>query len=356
MDENSQLERRVLLSAGASATLALLGGCSDSSISDEEQESTPQPEVENNSSYTNVYEQTVNSVVLIRTNSGQGTGFMYSNSHIVTNAHVVEEATSAEIRFSRGEWTTADLIGIDPHSDLAVLEVEDTPPDATPLRFSETAATTGQRVLAIGNPYNLDGSMSTGIVSGTNRSVTAPTGFKIPDAIQTDAAVNPGNSGGPLLSADGEVVGVVNARGGDNIGFGISAALTQRVVDTIIEEGEYTHSYLGASFDPVTPSVAEANNLENPTGLLLIQLDKDGPADSALQPSTDTEIVSGKRVATGGDVVRAIDNTELKTAEDLSSYLALNTRPGDRVNIDLLRDGEQRAVRIKLDERPTRAV
>lgn len=354
--KNPQWARRTILSAGASATLALLGGCGDNPRLGGNRESVPQSNTESNDSYTEIYEETIDSVLLVRTDESQGTGFMCSESHIVTNAHVVGEAASTEVRFSSGKWSTADIVGVDPHSDLAVLEVEDPPSAATPLPFTETAATTGQRVLAIGNPYNLKGSMSTGIISGTHRSVTAPTEFKIPDAIQTDAAVNPGNSGGPLLSADGEVVGVVNARSGDNIGFGISAALTQRVVDAIIETGEYTHSYIGASFTSVTPSVAEANNFDEAAGLLVIQVDDNGPADSILRPSTDTEIVSGRRVAMGGDIVRSIDNTDVKTAEDLSSYLALNTQPGDTVDVNIVRGGESQSVKIELAERPRRAV
>lgn len=321
-------------------------------------ENTPTPEPETQSDpesvYTQVYRETIDSVVLVRTNQGQGTGFMFDESSVVTNAHVVGQADGANIRFTEGRWDTGTIVGTDPHSDLAVLSVGDVPAAATPLPFSKSEATVGQEVVAIGNPYNLNGTITTGIVSGVDRSIPAPTGFRIPDAIQTDAPVNPGNSGGPLMSLDGRVVAVINSGGGDNIAFGISAALTQRVVPELIASGEYEHSYLGVGLRDVTPSVAQANGLDEPRGLLIVEVVPGGPADGILQPSTDLVIQDQRRVPVGGDVVLAIEGTQIMTSEDLNSYLALQTQPGDTVEVTVLRDETKRTVDVELGTRPTR--
>ena len=348
--------RREILRAGGATALAGLAGCSSPlSTSPPAENEAAAGRADSDAEpgdYTEIYEQTVDSVVLVETD-GQGTGFMYDASHVVTNAHVVGVADRAGVRFNNGGWARADVVGVDQHSDLAVLSVNDAPDTATPLPFTDDQPEIGQRVLAIGNPYNLDGTMTSGIVSGVNRSIPSPAGFEIPDAIQTDAPVNPGNSGGPLVDRNGNVVAVINSGGGDNIGFGISAALTERVVSELIATGSYEHSYLGVSFDLVSPAVAAANDLETSRGLLVVRTVDGGPADSALRSSSDVEIVDGQRIAVGGDVIRAIDGQSLATGEDLGSYLALNTRPGDTVKLRILRDGNEQTVGVELGARPT---
>ncbi|ERH00863.1 MAG: serine proteinase [Halonotius sp. J07HN6] len=348
--------RRGILTAGGTALLCGLAGCSTSVSTS----STPNNATESGeaaatteSRTTAVYEATIDAVVLVRTASGRGTGLLIDGSHIVTNAHVVGNADEVAVRFREGEWSVASVLGVDPHSDLAALGAESVPETADPVAFSDKSATVGQRVLAIGNPYNLDGTVTTGIISGVNRSIPAPSGYDIPDAIQTDAPVNPGNSGGPLVAVDdGEVLAVINSGGGDNIGFGISAALAQRVVPELIETGDYDHPYMGISFEDVTPIVADANGLEEPRGLLVVRLDPDGPAVGTLQPSTDIEIVGNRRVTVGGDILLDIDGTPIKTSEDLGSYLALQTRPGDVVDLRVWRDGEEMTVPFELGKRP----
>jgi len=358
MAEPTLTRRGVLVAAGAS-----LAGCagterttpvqSGANETDTAAESTPDSATPE-SPYTRVYRETIDGVVLVQPSRGQGTGFAYDSSHVVTNAHVVGTESEAEIRFQTGEWTTGTVVGTDPHSDLAVLDVGSLPTGVEPLSLADGQPEIGQEVVAIGNPYDLNGTVTTGIVSGVNRAIPAQTGFTIPDAIQTDAAVNPGNSGGPLVALDGDVVAVINSGGGDNIAFGISAALTARVVPSIIETGAYDHAYLGVSLAPVTPTIAAANDLSEPRGLLVVDTVAGGPSDGILQPSTDTERVDGRQVPTGGDVVTAIDDEPVQTTEDLGSHLALQKRPGETTTLRVRRDGESTTVVVRLGVRPTR--
>ncbi len=165
--------------------------------------SSDAPSTAADDTYTSVYEDAIDSVVMIRTGQGQGTGFVVDDAHVVTNAHVVGRSTAVDVRFTDGQWRSGSVVGTDPHSDLAAVAVDTVPSVATPLPFVDEQPSPGREVVAIGNPFNLEGTVTTGIVSGTDRSIPAPTGYSIPDAIQTDAAVNPGNSGGPLMTLGG---------------------------------------------------------------------------------------------------------------------------------------------------------
>ena len=346
--------REIILTSGAT-TVAGLAGCSSplstSTPKSDADTGDGTPTADEPADYTEIYEATIDSVVRIETD-GQGTGFMYDDQHIVTNAHVVGTAQSARVRFTEGRWNTGEVVGVDPHSDLAVLTVDDVPEAASPLSFADADPEVGQRVLAIGNPYNLNGTMTSGIISGVDRSIPSPAGFEIPDAIQTDAPVNPGNSGGPLVDLDGDVVAVINSGGGDNIGFGISAALTQRVVPELIATGDYDHAYMGVSFEDVTPTVARVNDLPAARGLLVVGVAPGGPSDGRLQPSSEITIVDGERVPVGGDVIRAVDDRAIETSEALGSYLALETSPGETVEVTVLRDGREETVPVELGTRP----
>ena len=355
MSSHNPTRREILLTGGA-ATLAGLAGCSSplstsppEADAEESDETPPEARPED---YTEIYEATIDSVVLVETD-GQGTGFMYDEQHVVTNAHVVGTAQSATVRFTEGQWSTATVVGSDPHSDLAALAVDDVPEAASPLSFADDAPEVGQQVLAIGNPYNLNGTMTSGIISGIDRSIPSPAGFEIPDAIQTDAPVNPGNSGGPLVDLDGEIVAVINSGGGDNIGFGISAALTQRVVPELIATGDYEHAYMGVSFGDVTPTVARVNDLPASRGLLVVGIAAGGPSDGRLEASSEITVVDGERVPVGGDVIRAVDDRSIETSEGLGSYLALETSPGETVDVTVLRDGREQTVQVELGTRPT---
>ncbi|WP_417448683.1 S1C family serine protease [Halorussus caseinilyticus] len=234
--------------------------------------------------------------------SGTGSGFVYDDGHVVTNQHVVAPPVrgprggpngrrqrrqsdsgksvvgrTVEIRFSEGEWRTGEVVGADAYTDLAAVRVEDVPAYAEPLPVADENPVPGQRVAALGNPMGLDGTITAGIVSGVNRTTPTEAGFTIPDAIQTDAAINPGNSGGPLVTTDGEVVGVNRAKQGENIGFAVSPAIVTRVVPELVASGEYRHSYLNVRTVNVSPTVAEANDLDEPAGVLVADV-RLGPA------------------------------------------------------------------------------
>ncbi|MFC7073514.1 S1C family serine protease [Halovenus rubra] len=305
-------------------------------------------------SYAAVYDEVISSVVLVDTRQGQGTGFQYDDEHVVTNAHVVSNASSVQLRYHDGTWTEGTVRGTDSHSDLAVIAVDEVPGQATPLPFTQGPPSVGQEVVTIGNPYNLDGTVSAGLVSGLDRLIPSPAGYRIPDAIQTDAAVNPGNSGGPLMSLDATVLGVVNSKRGDNIAFGISAALARRVVPQLIADGAYEHAYLGVTLESVTPTVAAANGMNEPQGLAVVQRVRGSPADGVLRPGT-VEFVDGSRVPVGGDILLAIDGGAVHTIEDLASYLALQTRPNETVELTVLRDGTKEIVETTLIARPERS-
>ncbi|EMA42714.1 S1C family serine protease [Halococcus saccharolyticus] len=295
------------------------------------------------SPYTRVYRQTVGSVVLVSVTGGmgqggQGSGFVFRNGYVVTNAHVVSNASTVEVRFSGGEWRSASVVGTDPSSDLAVLDVQSPPDYATPLSLVDDQAAIGTEVVAIGNPYGLEGSVTSGLVSGVNRSIPAPNGYTIPDGIQTGAPVNPGNSGGPLVNLDGEVVGVINSGGGDNLAFAISAALVERVVPSLIENGEYDHAYMGiADLQTVTPSVAADVGIDRSRGVLVRRVDSDGPSAGVLQR---------------GDVIVGLGGQRIDSFQGLSSYLALQASPGDTIDVTVFRNGERRTLSLTLGSRP----
>lgn len=309
--------------------------------------------------YERLYRRTIPSVVSIyvpgttgQRPTGAGSGFVYdTDGHIVTNQHVVGTTDSVELRFSENDWRTGRVVGADVYTDLAVIRVDNLPAYAESLPLTEERPMPGQRVAALGNPMGLDGTISTGIVSGTNRSTPTGRNFTIPDTVQTDAPINPGNSGGPLVTLDGEVVGVNRARAGDNIGFAISPAIVARVVPDLIDHGTFRHPYLSIQTMDVSPSVAEANGLSEPRGVLVVDVSL-GPSSGALKGSHGTRHVRGRDLPVGGDVITAIDGREIHSHEELLSYLITETRPGGTIEIDLFRNGRQMTEHVTLAERP----
>jgi S1-C subfamily serine protease len=365
-DTDTRSRREILaLAAGAAAGLA---GCSsqstDEPTSDGADTATPATEEPNVQSivteeppYETVYRETIPSVVLVRVYGddgpvGQGSGFVHPDgSHVVTNQHVVEGGSTVRVRFHDGTWAEAEIEGTDVYSDLAVLSTE-TPSTATPLELVDEPAPIGTQVVALGAPFSLGGSVSAGIISGVDRSLPSQTGFSISDAVQTDAAVNPGNSGGPLVTLDGRVAAVINSGQGENVNFGISAALTRRVVPALVEDGSYDHPYMGIRLVEVTPAVAQANGLDAASGVLVVDVLEDGPADGTLQASEGGTTALGQSVPTGGDVIVALDGREIRTQADLASHLAVRTSPGETLEVRIIRDGETRTVSFELGERP----
>jgi S1-C subfamily serine protease len=272
----------------------------------------------------------------------------------VTNEHVVGDARSVSVWFNGVGWQEGETLATDVYSDLAVVEAPDRPDDIERIPLVASEPPVGTEVVAIGNPFGLSGSLSAGIISGQDRTLPAPNGFSIPDAVQTDAAVNPGNSGGPLVNLDGELVGVVNAGGGDNIGFAISAAMVDRVIPSLIRQGSYDHSYMGVNIAPVTPPVIEANDLSVNWGVYIDNVVDGGPADGVLQGSTGTEsiVTENRRIGTGGDVVYRMGGVDIPTQQALSMFLALEVRPGDTVDVEVLRDSRRETVELTLGSRP----
>jgi S1-C subfamily serine protease len=314
---------------------------------------------------TQLYNQTRKSVVLISITSpdggGTGSGFVYDDQgHIITNNHVIEDATSIEVTFLDGSILEAELVGADPYSDMAVIKVEAPEMLLYPLELGESSdLLVGDTVVAIGNPFGLENTMTAGIVSAVGRQLGAVKNYIIVDVIQTDAAINPGNSGGPLLNLQGEVVGMNTAilsetRQFSGIGFAIPSDTITREVDYLIGEGEYEHPYLGISGLSITPGIAEAMNLDrNTRGTLVVTVENDGPADNAgLEGGTRNENINGVQVKVGGDVIIGVDGKTMKTFYDLILYISRNKRPGDTITLSLIRDGDVTSVDLTLGVRP----
>ena len=270
------------------------------------------------------------------TAQAQGSGFVYDSSgHVITNAHVVDGAESAKVRFADGKTYDATVVGVDASTDLAVLKVEAPSSALHPLELADSSqAAVGDVVVAIGSPFGLENSVTTGIVSALGRSMKAPNGYTITGSIQTDAAINHGNSGGPLLDLDGKVVGV-NARiesesgGNDGVGFAIPSSTVKSIVAQILEDGSVQHAYLGVSVTAAADGTAGAQLAEVRSGT--------PAAEAGLQ---------------AGDVLTAVDGDAVSSAAALQSAIDAR-KPGDRVILDYLRDGAHRTVTVTLGTRPS---
>lgn len=287
-----------------------------------------------------------------RRGDGAGSGFVYDDAHLVTNQHVVTDAEEVDLRFSEGDWRVGRVVGTDAYTDLAVVRVDDLPAYATPLPVADATPRPGQRVAALGNPLGLDGTISAGIVSGTNRSMPTGQGFSIPDTVQTDAPINPGNSGGPLVTLDGVVVGVNRAKAGENIGFAVSPLLLDCVVPRLIATGRVRHPYMRIRTIDVSPTVAAANDLDEPRGVLVVDAWY-GPTGTPLAPSDRTETIRGQTVPAGGDIIVGIEDTPIDSHEELVRYLITETETGETVDLRIVRGGRETTERVTLEERPS---
>jgi S1-C subfamily serine protease len=288
----------------------------------------------------------------------QGSGFVYDRQgHVVTNHHVVDGAESARVTFSNGETYDATVVGTDPSTDLAVLKVDAPASVLKPLALGDSSElAVGDGVVAIGSPFGLEQTVTAGIVSALQRQMEAPNGFTINDSIQTDAAINHGNSGGPLLDLQGRVVGV-NAQissesgGNDGVGFAIPSDTVETIVAQILSDGSVEHAYLGVGVATISESVAE--ELDLPAGVALTEVRPGTPAAEAdLEAGTGSETIDGREYPTGGDVVTAVDGEEVASAEDLQRAIDSH-QPGDTITLTVERDGETRSVEVTLDTRPS---
>jgi S1-C subfamily serine protease len=299
--------------------------------------------------------------------TSSGSGFVWdTDGHIVTNYHVVEGATGVQVTFSDGTMALAEVVGQDDDSDLAVIKIDPAGYTLVPVRLGDMRDLfVGMRVAAIGNPFGLQGTLTSGIVSAIGRSIPAPTtrnNYSIPDSIQTDAAINPGNSGGPLLNERGEVIGVnaqirSEVRSNSGIGFAVPVSIVGRVVPSLIETGSYAHSYLGVSGNTFSPICAGELGLD-PTvrGVLVDEALAGGPADRAGLRGAERRIDSAYPSicpnAAGGDLVMAINGQAITSFDDMLIYMARYTSPGDTVQLTILRDGDERQVDLTLAARP----
>jgi S1-C subfamily serine protease len=319
---------------------------------------------------TNLYERVGPSVVHIAArvvtmnfffgpipSEGTGSGFVYDEAgHIITNYHVVEGAESIEVRFSDETRLPGTVVGVDPPNDLAVIRVETLPPTAVPLMLAESAdLRVGQRAIAIGNPFGLDRTLTTGVISALGRPLQTDTDSYIYNVIQTDAAINPGNSGGPLLNSRGEVIGVNTAiqQDAQGIGFAVPAETVKRLVPVLIRDGFYPHPWLGLLGYDVTPDLAQALQLPVEQGVLVAQLYREGPAIAAgIQGATNQVIVGNRRLLVGGDIITAIDGTAVTDWAGLSKYLELETQVGQTVALTVVRNGRVQDITLTLAAQP----
>jgi S1-C subfamily serine protease len=291
--------------------------------------------------------------------TASGSGFLIDDDgHLITNAHVVEGAEGVEVQLGDDEeGQSAEVVGTDPSSDIALLKIEDTK-GATPLPFGDSSeADVGDPVVAIGNPFGLDRTVTTGIVSALQRQIQAPNGFSISDVIQTDAAINPGNSGGPLLDASGQVIGINSqiasqTGGSQGVGFAVPIATAEDVVSQLREGGAVKRAYLGVTGGDISSEIAGALDLPVEQGVLVEQVFQGGPADSAgIKGATGQATIGGQTFPVDGDIITKVDGKEVAGMEDVIA--AVDRRdPGDGLSLTVLSEDEEREVTVKLGERP----
>src|SRR6476619_2409380 len=294
-----------------------------------------------------------------------GSGFLIdTEGHIVTNNHVVEDAKRVEVKLGSSDKTyTAEVVGTDPATDVALLKV-DAPADSLhPLALGDSSKVeVGEPVVAIGNPFGLDRTVTSGIVSALQRQIQAPNGFSISHVIQTDAAINPGNSGGPLIDSSGSVIGInsqIQTGGGSGgnvgIGFAVPINTAREVVQQIEEHGEVKHAYLGISGGTITPDLAKALNLPVKEGVLVNEVVKGGPADQAGIKGGDTSAtIEGASFRLGGDVITEVDGKKITGMEEVIN--AVNAAsPGDKMELTVDRDDKSQTIAVTLGVRPASA-
>jgi S1-C subfamily serine protease len=325
----------------------------------------------------NIYERANPAVVNIDvaggsdlTEFGSGSGFVIdTEGHIVTNNHVVEGADEIDVTFADGSVAVAKVIGRDTYSDLAVIKVEPGEAQLSPLTLGDSdQIKVGQRVIAIGNPFGLVGTMTVGIISGKGRTLPADgpsggTSFSNPDILQTDAAINPGNSGGPLLNSTGEVIGVNAAirtdgtnRANSGVGFAIPSNTVKRVVAQILKDGRVSYPYLGVNVDSNNFTIGElaaALKLPVKQGVLIAAVIDGGPAERAGLKGGDRQVtVRGIPVRAGGDIIIAIDDYPINSFDEMIAHLAAQKQVGQTVTVTIIRGSDTLQVPVTLDERP----
>ncbi len=286
---------------------------------------------------------------------GLGSGFLIDrDGHVLTNAHVVEDSKTTTVTFSDGAERTARILGVDTSTDLAVLKIPQVPEGIQPVRLGSSGTlVVGQDVVAIGNPYGLERTATTGIVSALERTIEAPNGFAIQNAIQTDAAINQGNSGGPLFDRAGRVIGMntqIASQNGGNVGLGFAVPIDTiaPIARSVIEDGTPKHAWIGITGRELTPALAGKLGLEGRRGVLVAEVADGGAAKAAgIVAARDGDA----EVPRGADLIIAVNGTPVEDMADVSRAVASRT-VGERISVTVLRDGEERTVQMTLRDRP----
>jgi len=316
---------------------------------------------------TQLFEQSESGVVRVNvdraegTKGGVGSGFVYDvKGHIITNAHVVQDAQKITITFLDGRSYKAKIVGKDSFTDIAVIKVDADPSLMHPLSLGDSSnLKVGESVAAIGNPFGLSGSMTSGIVSQLGRILPSQdSGFSIPDVIQTDAAINPGNSGGPLLNMRGQVVGIntaIQSATGEftGVGFAVPARTISKIVPQLITDGAYHHPWMGIAGRDIDPDLANVLGLQEAKGFLIITVVEGSPADKAgLHGSDKTVEVDGISYQVGGDIILSVDRKDVRKIDDVLIHLQREKAVGDKMVLQVLREGRTSDFTLVLEERP----
>lgn len=312
------------------------------------------------SAIADLYERARESVVSIQTVNSQGSGWVFdTENHIVTNNHVVAGVSEAVVTLYNRITLSTVVIGNDPFSDLAVLEVIDSSISLKPLPLGNSNdIRVGEPVIAIGNPFGFSGSVSSGIVSQKGRLFPSQGGYSISNMIQIDVPINPGNSGGPLINMRGEVVGITtgaitNTGAFSGVGFAIPASTSARVVPDLIQNGFYEHPWIGVAGLNIDRSIADVMNLDLTRGFLITQIFPGSPAlEGGLRAGGERSIIGGNSINIGGDVIIAVDGRDVFRLDDIISYIDENKRPADDVVFTVIRDGRERDITVILGVRP----
>ena len=316
-------------------------------------------------SLVDIFEKSEESVVQVNvlrggSDGGMGSGFVYSEEgYIITNQHVVKDAKKVTVTFLDGEAYIGDVIGTDPDLDIAVVKVSPSNTYLQPITIGDSSKLkVGEKIAAIGNPFGLSGSMTSGIVSQIGRLLPQESGYSIPDVIQTDAAINPGNSGGPLINMKGEVVGIntaIQSVTGEfsGIGFAVPSNTVKKIVPVLIEDGEFKHPWMGISGTDVDPELADFRELKSSKGFLVISVIEGSPAEQAgLIGVTETKEIDGRELAVDGDIVLSIDGKTVRKISDILIHLQREKSIGDEMVLSVNRNGEILELTMVLEERP----
>ncbi len=291
-----------------------------------------------------------------------GSGIVYDlNGHIITNNHVVKDAGKITVMFHEGYSYTATVVGTDPFADLAVIKVNADSSVLHPLSLGDSSKLRiGEPVAAIGSPFGLGGSITSGIISQVGRLLSTPdtASFSIPNVIQTDAAINPGNSGGPLLNMQGQVIGINTAIQSDTgvfsgIGFAIPSNTIKKIVPALIKDGHFKHVWIGISGISIDPDLASILGLPVSDGFMIETVVKESPAGRAgLHGYNNTKTIDGTKYRVGGDIIVGIDNIQVRKLEDILNYLQEEKSVGDKITVQILRNGHTSNFDLILEERP----